>query len=193
MNPPIHIPSALDAAGKIQSDAADLIDRFVQRVELRQDGIRLTLSLASLVVPEMDSNAVTIIRDIPMQMKRRGIEMRLIIGCTGTARVDQTLLKTIIRAHKWFNDLVSGRVHNMAEIASREGVDKSYVSRVMNLAFLATDITESIILGRQPADLSVEKLTKRIDLPLDWMQQRQLLGFVRSPELTDKIPNRENT
>ena len=123
----------------------------------------------------MDSKAV-IIRDIPMQMKRRGMEMRLIIGGTGPARVDQTLLKTIVRAHKWFNDLVSGRVRNMAEIASQEGVDKSYVSRVMNLAFLAPDITESIIAGRQPADLSVEKLTKRIDLPLEWTEQRQILG-----------------
>jgi DNA invertase Pin-like site-specific DNA recombinase len=58
-----HIPSALNAAGKIQPDIADLIDRFIKRVELRQDGIRLTLSLASLVAPEMDSNAVTINRD----------------------------------------------------------------------------------------------------------------------------------
>jgi hypothetical protein len=92
--------------------------------------------------------------------------------------VDQALLKTIVRAHKWFNDLVSGRVNNFAEIASQEGIDKSYVSRVMNLAFLTPDIIESIIAGRQPADLNVEKLTKRIDLPLDWAQQHQLLGFV---------------
>jgi len=147
-------------------------------VELRQDGIRPTLSLASLVVPEVDSKAVTIVRDIPMQMKRRGVGMRLIIGDTGPARMDRALLKTIVRAHKWFNELVSGRVHSMAEIASREGVDKSYVSRVMTLAFLAPDIAESIVAGRQPVDLSVEKLTKRIDLPLDWAQQRQLLGFL---------------
>ncbi|MGD0821175.1 MAG: recombinase family protein [Desulfomonilia bacterium] len=173
-----HIPSALVAAKKIQPDAADLIDRFIQRVDLRQDGIRLTLSLVSLMLPEVDSKAITIVRDIPMQMKRRGVEMRLIIGGTGPARVDQTLLKTIVRAHTWFNELVSGRVHTMAEIASQEGVDKSYVSRVMSLAFLAPDITESIIAGRQPADLSVERLTKRIDLPLDWTQQRQLLGFL---------------
>ena len=172
-----NIQSALHAAKKIQPDAAGLINRFVQRVELRQDGIRLMLSLASLVVPEMDSHAVTIVRDIPMQMKRRGVEKRLIIGGSGPIRVDRTLLKTIVRAHKWFNELVSGRVQTMAEIASQEGVDKSYVSRVMTLAFLAPDITESIIAGRQPADLSVEKLTKRIDLPLDWAQQRQLLGL----------------
>ena len=173
-----HIPSALKVVGKIQPNATDLIDRFIKRVELRQDGIRLTLSLASLVAPEMDSTAVTIYRDISLQMKRRGAEMRLIIGGARPARVDQALLKTMVRAHKWFNDLVSGRVNNFAEIASQEGIDKSYVSRVMNLAFLAPDIIESIISGRQPADLNVEKLTKRIDLPLDWEQQRQLLGSV---------------
>jgi site-specific DNA recombinase len=172
-----HISSALLTAKKIKPDAADLIDRFIQRIELQQDGIRLTLSLATLL-PEMDSHAVTIVRDIPMQMKRRGVEMRLIVGGAGPAKVDQVLLKTIVRAHKWFNDLVSGRVHNMAEIASKEGIDKSYVSRVMTLAFLAPDITESIIEGRQPADLSAEKLIRRMDLPLDWRQQHQLLGFV---------------
>jgi len=167
-----HIPAVLKAAKKIQQNTAVLIDRFIRRVDLRNDGIRLTLSLASLLSPEVDLN---VIRDVPMRMKRRGIEMRLVINDTGPARVDQTLLKTIVRAHKWFNDLATGRVKNMAEITSREGVDKSYVSRVVNLAFLAPDIIESIISGHQPADLNVEKLTKRTDLPLDWVQQRQLL------------------
>ena len=112
-----------------------------------------------------------------MQMKRRGIEMRLVIGGERPGRVDQSLLRTIIRAHKWFNDLVSGRAKNMTEIALQEGVDRSYVSRVMNLAFLSPDITESIIAGQQPADLNIEKLTKQIHLPLCWTRQRQLLGF----------------
>jgi site-specific DNA recombinase len=65
----------------------------------------------------------------------------------------------------------------ITEIASKEGVDKSYVSRVISLAFLAPDVTESIIAGRQPDDLSAEKLIKRIHLPLDWWQQHKLLGF----------------
>ena len=172
-----QIPSALNAAKKIQLNTADLIDIFIRRVDLRQDSIRLTLSLVSLMAPEMDSKAVTIVRDIPMQMKRRGVEMRLIINGSTPARVDQTLLKTIVRAHKWFNDLVSGRVRNMTEIASKEDVDKSYVSRVVNLAFLAPDITESIIAGRQPADLSAEKLIRRIHLPLEWARQHQILDL----------------
>jgi len=170
-----QIPAALNETKKIQQDSIGLINRFVQRVELRQDGITLTLSLVSLIASEVD---LTIIRDIPMRMKRRGIEMRLIIKGTGPARVDQTLLKTIVRAHKWFNDLATGKVKNMAEIASREGVDRSYVSRVVNLAFLAPDIIETIIKGHQSADLNVEKLTKQTDLPLEWAKQHHLLGFV---------------
>ncbi len=178
-----HISSALHTAKELQSDPTDLIGRFVQRVELRQDGILLTLSLASLVLPEpevkmsQNKNAASITRNIPMQMRRRGMEMRLVIGGSDEVRVDQTLLKTIIRAHRWFNDLVSGKVKNMTEIALREGVDRSYVSRVVNLAFLAPDITERIMEGRQPADLNIEKLTKRINLPLSWVQQRQVLDL----------------
>ena len=169
-----RIPAVITAAGKIKPDAAGIIDRFVQRAEMRQDGIRLTLSLSSLIASR---ETMIITRDIPMQMKRRGVEMRLVIGGAGPARVDHTLLKTIIRAHKWFNDLISERAQSMVEIASREGMDKSYVARIMDLVFLAPDITESIIAGHQPPDLSVEKLTKRIYLPVDWAQQLQLLGF----------------
>ncbi|MGD0280313.1 MAG: recombinase family protein [Smithella sp.] len=169
-----QIPSALNKAKKIQPNI-DLIDKFVRRVELQKSGIRLTLSLAFLMSLEVKDNPVVIIREIPMKMKRRGIEMRLVINGAGPVRVDQTLLKTIVRAHKWFNDLATGRMKNMAEIASRDGVDKSYVSRVVNLAFLAPDIIESIIAGHQPADFNVEKLTKRTDLPLEWAQQHQLL------------------
>ena len=164
-----------NGAKESRQNITELINKFVQRVELEKNGIRLTLFLASLLAQQAKDNPITIKRNIPMRMKRRGIEMKLVINGTGPSRVDQTLLKTIVRAHRWFNDLATGKVKNMAEIASREKVDKSHVSRVINLVFLAPDIVESIIAGHQPADLNVEKLTKRTDLPLAWNQQRQLL------------------
>ncbi|MGC9976494.1 MAG: recombinase family protein, partial [Syntrophales bacterium] len=68
-----HIPSVLNAAEKIQPDTADLINRFAQRVEVRKDGICSPLSLAPLMTTQMNSSGVTIARDIPMLMKRRGI------------------------------------------------------------------------------------------------------------------------
>ncbi len=172
-----RIPHALNEAGKILNDVGGLIERFIQRVELQQFGIRLQLSLTSLLAPETNSKAVTIVRDIQLKMKRRGVEIRLVIGGARPPRLDHGLLKTIIRAYKWFNDLVSGRVRNMAEIVSREGLDKGYVSRVISLAFLSPDIIESIIAGQQASDLSTKKLLRQINLPLNWAQQHQLLDF----------------
>lgn len=175
---PAHgIASALVAAKKVKPEPADIIGRFVERVELSNDGMRLTLSLASLVSVTMASKALSITRDFPLKMKRRGIEMRLIIGGKQPTEVDNTLVKTIVRAHKWFNDLADGSVNTLGEIAQREGIDKGYVSRVIQLAFLSPRIIESIIGGRQPADLRAEKITRKIDLPYEWDQQHKLLGL----------------
>ena len=93
-----NIPEMLHAAKNIQADDAWMIERFVQRVELREDGIRLALSLASLTPADTKALAVTITHDMPMQMKRRGIEMRLVIGNHSPARMDQTLINTVARA-----------------------------------------------------------------------------------------------
>jgi hypothetical protein len=51
------------------------------------------------------------------------------------------------------------------------------VGHLIPLAFLAPDIVAGILAGTQPVDLTTESLTKRIDLPLDWTEQRMLLGF----------------
>jgi len=48
----------------------------------------------------------------------------------------------------------------------------------MPIAFLAPDITEAILDGRQPTELSAARLKRMRDLPLDWQQQRRYLGFV---------------
>jgi len=50
-----------------------------------------------------------------------------------------------------------------------------YVIRSFRFAFLAPDITEAILEGRQPPSLTVERL--RDPIPYDWDEQRRLLGF----------------
>ena len=79
--------------------------------------------------------------------------------------------------HGWFQDILSGRAKNIAAIASHEKVDKGFVAKRLPLAFLALDIMKSIAAGQQPGDLIVEKLVVRIELPLEWQQQKHLLGF----------------
>jgi hypothetical protein len=54
---------------------------------------------------------------------------------------------------------------------------RSYVCRVIRLAFLAPDITEAILAGRQPRGLTAERLVRSSRLPIRWQEQRKLLGF----------------
>jgi hypothetical protein len=57
--------------------------------------------------------------DIPtMQLKRRGVELRMIVGDHNRSRatVDLPLLKAVARAHRWFDQLSTGK----AEVAGRE-------------------------------------------------------------------------
>jgi hypothetical protein len=112
-----------------------------------------------------------------MRIKRRGVETRLIIGDSAPVRIDPTLLRAIARAQKWLADFLSGRMPSMAAIAKRDRVDSGALSHMLSLAFLAPDIVEAIIAGRQPADLTTQKLLREITLPLDWAEQKRALGF----------------
>jgi hypothetical protein len=72
---------------------------------------------------------------------------------------------------------LTGRAASVEGIAAFEGIDKSYVSNLLSLAFLSPDIVEAIVRGTQPPHLTAKKLIRGIDLPLEWQAQRQVLGF----------------
>jgi site-specific DNA recombinase len=150
---------------------------------LHPDGIRLSIRLPLPAFGKPTANAtppLSIKRQIPLRVRRRGIEMRLVIGGgSGSApRIDSTILKATARARRWFDDLVTGRAASMVEIGQREGVGKRYVSRMIRLAFLAPAIVERIAEGRQLPELTAQFLsTGRGDLPLSWQAQEKLLGF----------------
>ena len=121
---------------------------------------------------------VAITRSFPMQLKRRGVELRLIVGDhnRSAAIVDLSLLKAVARAHRWFDEISTGKARSLAAIAAREGLAVRYVGRLIRLAFLAPDIVESIVEGRQPTTLTTEALTRRIELPLSWCAQKTALN-----------------
>ena len=133
-----------------------------------------------------------LLRDVPLRIKRRGVEMRLIIEGPPASPTtpDPVLLKEIRRAHRCFEALVSGQVGSVAELATLEEISDRYVSSVLPLAFLAPDIVEAIAAGRQPSDLTAHRLIRAVDLPIAWSAQKQLLGFPAASRTTP-IPNRQ--
>ena len=90
--------------------------------------------------------------------------------------MDLPLLKAVARAHRWTTDLLSGRVKSIRELAKGEGMNRRSVQRLLRLGFLSPRLVEAIAEGRQPLNLTVIKLTRRIDLPALWNAQEQLLS-----------------
>ena len=106
------------------------------------------------------------------------METRIILaaGDIPPRKTDPALLKAVSRLRACFEELVSGHVRSLADIARREKVTRRYVERLSRLAFTAP-IIEAICQGRQPADLNVEALLNRIDLPLEWPAQLKPIGI----------------
>jgi site-specific DNA recombinase len=168
---------------RLQSEAeqTSVIGALVDRVELKSDGIRVSIKLSIASAEKSRAqrpDQVAIARSFPMQLKRRGVELRLIVGDhnRSAASVDLSLLKAVARAYRWFDEISTGKARSLAAIAAREGLAVRYVGRLIRLAFLAPAIVESIVEGRQPTTLTAEALTRRIELPLSWCSQRTALN-----------------
>jgi len=83
------------------------------------------------------------------------------------------------RGRTWHEWILAGEVSGQRALARKLGMNERYVGRVLQCAFLAPDIVEDIINGRQPSDLTFATLTNR--LPLSWVEQRKQLGFPLQP------------
>jgi DNA invertase Pin-like site-specific DNA recombinase len=163
------------------TDAAAALEQLIDRVDLTPDGLRVSLTLPLPGGNEGtvgSSKGLELMRFVPLRLRRRGIEMRLVLDDTAAPlRVDRTLLKTVARAYRWADDLLSGRAQSVGEIARRDGVSDRYVWRLMRLGFLAPSIVEAIVEGRQPAELTASALSQRLDLPALWQAQEEALGL----------------
>jgi hypothetical protein len=167
-------------------EAAAAMTALIQRIDLSDAGIRVSLKLPiphSEPRPSANAAELVITRVFPMEIRRRGFEMRLIIGGIGapTPRADLALLRAIARGYQWSDDLLTARVESVAVLAEREGVLSNYVRRLLRLGFLAPTIVEAIVeaivTGYQPPELTAKALTERIELPLLWAEQERALGL----------------
>ena len=172
-----------------QNDALSALGELLERVEVGREGIRLLLNLRLLTeLPEPSkTNHVCLSRTFPMRLRRRGIEMRMVLeGECKDARFNLPLLKAIARARRWSQQLLGGEIPSIRAIARRERITHRYVRDLLPLAFLSPRVVESIVGGSQPPELTVFDLIRRIELPLLWTSQQRVLRF---DELTPAPPS----
>jgi hypothetical protein len=90
-------------------------------------------------------------------------------------RLSHDLVLAIARAKTWMRDLRSGKYADTEQIASHFKLNDAHVRRLLRFCYLAPDIMEAIVEGRQPRSLTVKRLLKEI--PRAWPDQRAAFGF----------------
>jgi site-specific DNA recombinase len=165
-----------------------VLTALIERVEVRVDQVDIYLrptglsALFDAAVPPSQSvlEEEAVILSVPARLRRAGMEIRMLIDGTdpfAAAKPDARLIKLLVRARRFNTTLVHSEDVAFAALAVREGVSRSYFTRIVRLSYLAPDITQAIIEGRQPRYLTAEKLLAHSRLPLSWHDQRTTLGF----------------
>ena len=115
----------------------------------------------------------TVTLHVPFRIVKRGgrKEMQMPEGSTQPRRADGTLVKALARAFRWKRMLESGEFATIAELAEREGIAPSYMTRVLRLTLLAPDIVEAVLDGRQGPKVTLARVLEGFQA--EWIQQRQ--------------------
>jgi site-specific DNA recombinase len=160
-----------------------LIERVevsVDQIDIRLRPPRLNALLDTAAPSQGATDDETEILSVPVRLRRAGREIRMVIDGTdpfAASKPDARLIRLLIRACRFNAALAQGEGIHFAALAQREGVGRSYFTRLVRLSYLAPDITQAILDGRQPRDLTAEKLLEHSRLPLAWHDQRIALGF----------------
>ncbi|RHZ90947.1 hypothetical protein D1114_21565 [Cereibacter sphaeroides] len=117
----------------------------------------------------------TVTIHVPFRLVKRGgrKEMQLPAGAAQPRKADNTLVKALARAFRWKRMLESGEYATIAELAAREGITLSYLTRVLRLTLLAPDLVAAILDGRQGPEVTLAKLME--PFPAEWAEQFQSL------------------
>jgi site-specific DNA recombinase len=187
---------ANNLSSNLATAAEDFIRKVVRRVVVHADRIEIQickdqLRNSLLGAPMGSSKGLTdeqtgsdnvIQLDVEGRLKRCGIEMRLVVpghlSSQPCAHPVPSLVRAVARGRQWHGWVTTGEVSGRRSIAKKLHINERYVRRVLECAFLAPDIVEAILDGRQPTELTFKKLTNR--LPLSWVEQRKQLGFRES-------------
>ncbi|MEJ8561043.1 recombinase family protein [Yoonia sp. GPGPB17] len=110
--------------------------------------------------------------DAPLNLRRRGVETRLVIG-DAQAEIDMTLLRNIALARDWYAHITGGKT--LGTVAEETGTDRHRITQMIPLAFLAPDVLAQVVAGKQPTGFTSEWV-KSNTLPMAWGAQRDLIA-----------------
>lgn len=113
----------------------------------------------------------TVTVHVPFRIVKRGgrKEMQLPEGATLSRRTDDTLVKALARAIRWKRMLETGEFATIVELAERERIAPSYMTRVLRLTLLAPEIVKAILDGKQRPEVTLGRMSE--PFPVEWSHQ----------------------
>lgn len=146
-------------------------------LHLKREGILSILSDANSPMP-VTPDVGPIILSIAAKLRRAGKGTRLVIGHNVAHKIDVNLVSLVIAAYPTREAVLSSPDVSISGLAKRSGNKRDNVTTLMRLSYLAPDIVRAILDGRQPVELTSNKLLKLAKgLPQDWQAQKPYLGF----------------
>lgn len=153
-----------------------LLAQLVDRVDLAATSLAMQLHPTALAAAldlgadDLDDEALR--PTLPITLRRRGIEVRIITGARESAP-DPTLCRVLADATAWARALRQGA--SIVDLARDIGQPESYIRTRLPLAFLAPRLQRAILEGRQSPALSVARILRE-GVPLDWDEQERRFG-----------------
>jgi site-specific DNA recombinase len=166
----------------------ELVATLVRRITVAHDHVTIEIDWNGLAERLLDQETSSesggndhpsIPIEVPVKFRRRGVEAKLVVldQRQSTFEPDATLIKALARAHEWLGRILRSEASGIGEIACAESLDRTYVTRVLCLAFLSPEITKAVLKGRQPTKLTAKRLIgSALAQPLLWPDQIDHIG-----------------
>ena len=178
-----HLVAQHDQPGSISAQADDrgvMIAEQVVRIDVHKD--RLIVRFKSASTEEGSHSTDGQLLSIPWQKppSRKSRQILIPLGVPRNevrpTRIERRarLVNAIARGRRWLDEIVSGSVTNIEQIATRQKCSVRQVNMTISLAFLAPDLVKAAVEGRLPRGIGVERLR---DAPAEWSRQFETLGL----------------
>jgi site-specific DNA recombinase len=166
-------------SGGTRTVARKMLQDSIARIDVHEDQLAVRLKSEN---GEEASGAADQLLSIPWQKppSRRSRQILLPHGVprsgVRSTRIERRarLVSAIARGRRWLDEIVSGWVTDVQQIATRQKCSVRQVNMTLSLAFLAPDLVRAAVEGRLPRGIGVERLR---DAPAEWNLQFEALGL----------------
>lgn len=167
------------------SDQRSVLLVIIERIDVSDDAVIMMIDpkgLADMLEAARPNDAMAarpapISLNVGIDLKRSSHGAKIIVPID-QPNVDGNLIAIVHQAFQVREALMSGRHDSIEGLSKQLGVTKAKATNLLRLSWLAPTLVNAILDGDQPARLTPKTLLAAAkDLPNDWSEQAEYLGF----------------